>query len=54
MQAVCSSEMLEAICQIEWRRIPEGRDVQCSVAVDCSAENTEGRDGGMTYASAYL
>ena len=54
MKAVYPSEMLEAICQIAWRRITEDSDVQCSVAVDCIAENTEGRDSGMTYALAYL
>jgi hypothetical protein len=54
MKAVYISEMLEAIYQITWRRIQEGSDVQCSVAVDCIAETTEGRDSGMTYASAYL
>ena len=54
MKAVYPSEMLEAICQIAWLRIREGSGVQYSVAVDCIAENTEGRDSGMTYALAYL
>jgi hypothetical protein len=56
MKAVYPSEMLKAICQIAWRRLPEDSDVHCSVAVavDCIAENTEGRDCGMTCALAYL